>query len=369
VPNIPQAAPNIPQAAPNIPQAAPNIPQAAPGVPLAVPGVPLAVPGVPLAVPGVPLAVPGVPLAVPGIPLAVPGIPLAVPGVPLAVPGVPLAVPGVPLAVPGVPLAVQGIPLVAVPGGVVALRDDRLGTRWETEIAPFRLGRFPVREMDLDPSGGARPVVDVSWLDAIEVCNRLSAEAGLRPAYARDTGDVTWDRAADGYRLPTEAEWQYACRAGTTGYRYGEIDDIAWFADNSAGRTHDAGGKAPNPWGLHDMLGNVWEWCWDLSAVAVGPSPNAAAEPRCAAAATLRSPSMTSASASPERHPEGLPDGRSVSRRYRGQGAARDPRREFRKSYAPRRPDSILSQSVTARPPTTPPRSHFALSTDTHHSR
>ncbi|MEC3980916.1 formylglycine-generating enzyme family protein [Amycolatopsis sp. H20-H5] len=157
--------------------------------------------------------------------------------------------------------------MVPVPGGVVDLRDDRRGTRWRTEIEPFLLGRFPVTEADLTPSaGGALPLVNVSWLDAIDVCNQLSARSGLPQVYFHDavSGDVTCDWASGGYRLPTEAEWQYACKAGTGGYRYGEIDDVAWYEDNSGGRAHEVGGKAPNPWGLHDLLGNVWEWCWDL---------------------------------------------------------------------------------------------------------
>ncbi|MDJ1138267.1 formylglycine-generating enzyme family protein [Streptomyces iconiensis] len=171
--------------------------------------------------------------------------------------------------------------MVAVPGGTVDLRDDRRGTRWRAEIAPFLLGRYPVtvhlhRELTGVRAGeggevgaevsGASPVTNVSWFDAVGLCNRASEVAGLEPVYGHDpdSGEVVWNAAADGYRLPTEAEWQYACKAGTGGYRYGELDAVAWYADNSGGRAHDVGGKDPSPWGLHDMLGNVWEWCWDL---------------------------------------------------------------------------------------------------------
>lgn len=163
--------------------------------------------------------------------------------------------------------------MVPVRGGIVALRDDRRGTSSQVEVAPFLLGRHPMTvglHRDITGAGPAAnpaaPVVSVSWLDAVEVCNRLSERSGLSPVYSRGAGseDVTCDWACDGYRLPTDAEWQHACKAGTSGYRYGEIDDIAWYSDNSGGRVHDVGGKFPNPWGLYDMLGNVWEWCWDL---------------------------------------------------------------------------------------------------------
>jgi formylglycine-generating enzyme required for sulfatase activity len=165
--------------------------------------------------------------------------------------------------------------MIRIPAGTVDLRDDRRGARWQAEIEPFLLGRFPVTTelhrtvtgADQDPSApGALPLTNISWLDAVDVCNQISDAAGLSPVYFRDaqSGEVVRDLGSDGYRLPTEAEWQYACKAGTTGYRYGEIDDIAWYDGNSGGRAHEVGTKSPNPWGLHDMLGNVWEWCWDL---------------------------------------------------------------------------------------------------------
>jgi formylglycine-generating enzyme required for sulfatase activity len=91
---------------------------------------------------------------------------------------------------------------------------------------------------------------------------------GLESCYSMgddpDGQDVVCAWGADGYRLPSEAEWEYACRAGTAGVRYGELDEIAWYRETSGGEVHDVATKAPNAWGLYDMIGNVWEWCWDV---------------------------------------------------------------------------------------------------------
>lgn len=165
--------------------------------------------------------------------------------------------------------------MVSIPGGSIALHDARTDTRWTVALEPFRLACYPTTKglygsvlRDATAHGGRQrePVTDVAWQDAIRFCNRLSQMADRTPCYtiAEDSDTVQCDWAADGYRLPSEAEWEHACRAGTTSARYGELDEIAWHAKNSGFRIHEVGTREPNLWGLHDMLGNVWEWCWDV---------------------------------------------------------------------------------------------------------
>jgi len=113
--------------------------------------------------------------------------------------------------------------------------------------------------------GDRNPVEQVSWHDAVTLCNRLSEQEGLEPAYRISGTTVTWDRSANGYRLPTEAEWEYAARGGE-GHVYAgsaDIGDVAWYGLNSGRRPHEVGKKRANGWGLYDMTGNVWEWVWD----------------------------------------------------------------------------------------------------------
>ena len=127
------------------------------------------------------------------------------------------------------------------------------------------------------------PVTVISWYDAVLYCNWLSRQEDLTPVYTINKSkedpnnnseydafkwSVSCNWTANGYRLPTEAEWEFAARGGnkSKGYRYSgsdDIDAVAWYVDNSGLSTHTVGTKSPNELGIHDMSGNVMEWCWD----------------------------------------------------------------------------------------------------------
>ena len=175
--------------------------------------------------------------------------------------------------------------MVAIEGGTFLMGspEDEKGRfdnekRHRVTVLPFRIGRTTItraqyREvMDLDdapgPGGDDHPVSEVSWFDVTTFCNRLSEREELAPCYRIDDQKVSWIEDTGGYRLPTEAEWEYAVRAGTEGrWSFGddesELDRYAWSIGNSDDEPHPVAAREPNPWGLHDMHGNVWEWCWD----------------------------------------------------------------------------------------------------------
>jgi formylglycine-generating enzyme required for sulfatase activity len=170
--------------------------------------------------------------------------------------------------------------LVLIPAGKFTMGEGN--DQHEVTLSkPFYVGVTEVTQaqyqavMGTNPSnfkGETNPVDQVSWIDATEFCKKLS------------------EKTRQAVRLPTEAEWEYACRAGTaTAYSFGDADsalgDYAWYGSNSGNTTHPVGQKKPNAWGLYDMHGNVWEWCADW----YGSYPTGAVtDPQGAASGTSR---------------------------------------------------------------------------------
>ena len=148
-----------------------------------------------------------------------------------------------------------------------------------TAVMPMNPSRFAK-----GPDAPQRPVESVSWYDAVRFCNFLSAKLGLAVAYEIGLGEepvVACDFSAPGFRLPTEAEWECAARAGAA-HRYAGGDDlnaVGWYNGNSEGSTRAVAQKLPNAWGIYDLSGNVWEWCWDGHDRYPAARPEGAADP------------------------------------------------------------------------------------------
>ncbi len=189
------------------------------------------------------------------------------------------------------PALVEMVQMVPVAGGRFNMgtaegEDDEFPAH-SVSVDSFNMSTTEVTQelykkiMGKNPSyfvGEKLPVEKVSWLDAIIFCNKLSVAMGKRPCYSQNANTDTdsWSGAsniscnynANGYRLPTEAEWEFAARGGKNNDTFlysgsATIDEVAWYEGNSDGETHEVATKAPNSLGLYDMSGNVWEWCWD----------------------------------------------------------------------------------------------------------
>jgi formylglycine-generating enzyme required for sulfatase activity/Tol biopolymer transport system component len=172
----------------------------------------------------------------------------------------------------------SGGEMVLAPAGAFSMGDNSGGadeTPHRVAVSAFHVDKYLVTQeiyekvMGANPSkrkSPKNPVERTQWVDAVRFCNKCSELEGLTPCYDLNSWECNFD--AGGYRLPTEAEWEYACRAGSTGkYCFGDAESdlpqYAWLKANSLGKPHEVGQKEPNRWGLCDVHGNVWQWCND----------------------------------------------------------------------------------------------------------